>query len=154
MSTSNAWPYNNTLEDNNTDVTTINLSSLAGSAGAASMIDTSTSTFTYPSSNVYVTSGSSSGLNWGYNDTISITSGNLYDNSLRVNGDAEITGKLKVHGQDIGDILNKIEQRLAILRPNPELESRWDELRELGERYRALEADLTEKELMWSKLIK
>jgi hypothetical protein len=102
-----------------------------------------------------VTSGVSNGtgLNWGYNDTISITSGG-YENSLSVNGDAEIKGKLKVDGRDIGEILNKIEERLAILRPNPELESRWDELRELGERYRALEADLTEKELMWSKLIK
>ncbi len=148
MSTSNTWPYNNTLDDS-TDITTI---SLTGSAGTASMIDTSTSTFTYPSSNVYVTSAGT-GLNWGYNDTISITSGG-YENSLSVNGDAEIKGKLKVDGRDIGDILNKIEQRLAILRPNPELESRWDELRELGERYRALEADLTEKELMWSKLIK
>jgi hypothetical protein len=145
MSTNNSWPYNNTLDDS-TDITTI---SLTGSAGTASMIDT------YLSSNVYVTSGvtSGTGLNWGYNDTISITSGG-YENLLSVNGDAEIKGKLKVDGRDIGEILNKIEERLAILRPNPELESRWDELRELGERYRALEADLTEKELMWSKLIK
>lgn len=50
--------------------------------------------------------------------------------------------------------LDKIEERLAILKPNPELESRWDELRNLGEKYRQLEAELTAKESVWNTLKK
>jgi hypothetical protein len=54
----------------------------------------------------------------------------------------EIGGNLTISGVNIGDRFDKIEERLNILRPNVELESRWDELKELGERYRALEQEL------------
>jgi flagellar motility protein MotE (MotC chaperone) len=39
-----------------------------------------------------------------------------------------------------------------MLVPNPELETEWEELRKLGEQYRALEAKLTEQGEMWTKL--
>lgn len=61
-------------------------------------------------------------------------------------GDAQIDGKLIVGGVDIGDSLTRIEQRLAILRPNPRLEGEWEELRALGERYRELEERLLDGE--------
>jgi hypothetical protein len=38
------------------------------------------------------------------------------------------------------------------LRPNPALESEWDQLRELGKQYRELEQQLTEKAQMWAAL--
>jgi len=41
---------------------------------------------------------------------------------------------------------------LNILRPNPELEKEWDQLRELGEQYRELEKKLQEQSDMWAKL--
>jgi hypothetical protein len=50
--------------------------------------------------------------------------------------------------------LDKIEQRLGILQPNPELESEWHELRELATAYRELEAKLLEKKKMWAALQK
>jgi hypothetical protein len=48
--------------------------------------------------------------------------------------------------------IDALEQRLNILVPNPELEAEWDELRELGERYRELERQCKEKGDMWAKL--
>ena len=59
---------------------------------------------------------------------------------------------IRINGVSLTDVLKNIEQRLNILRPNTELESEWDQLRELGNRYRQLEAELKEKSLMWNKL--
>jgi len=50
------------------------------------------------------------------------------------------------------DTLKTIQDRLNILRPNPELETEWDQLRELGEQYRELEKKLQEQSDMWAKL--
>jgi flagellar motility protein MotE (MotC chaperone) len=41
---------------------------------------------------------------------------------------------------------------LALLTPNPELEKEWDELKELGDRYRELEKHITEKMKTWDIL--
>lgn len=57
-------------------------------------------------------------------------------------------------GVKLDDRLNEIERRLAILRPNPELESRWNELKELGEKYRQLEKEIMDKENVWDKITK
>ena len=48
--------------------------------------------------------------------------------------------------------MEKVEERLNILTPNPELEKEWDDLRRLGERYRKLEKMCREKANMWNKL--
>jgi hypothetical protein len=48
--------------------------------------------------------------------------------------------------------MEKVEARLNILTPNPELEKEWDELRRLGERYRKLEKKCQEKAEVWKKL--
>jgi hypothetical protein len=50
--------------------------------------------------------------------------------------------------------LEGIEQRLGLLTPNTELEAEWDELLELGQAYRKLEAELLEKKKMWETLKK
>lgn len=106
----------------------------------------------------YLTSGSGGTLpgctlNWSsMNDTITL--GNYSQNELHVQGNARVTGDLTVAGISVGETLKRIEERLNILRPNTELESRWDELRELGRRYRELEAELLEKEQMWAQLTK
>lgn len=78
---------------------------------------------------------------------------------LAVSGDAEIHGKLKVGGKDIGELmekleagLEKIEERLAILHPNVELEDKWKDLKALGEQYRELEKYIIEKEKTWEIL--
>jgi hypothetical protein len=80
--------------------------------------------------------------------------------SLSVKGDAkfehdvEILGDLKIKNKSLKESLENIEERLAILRPNEELESRWEDLRRLRKEYMAIEAELLEKEKMWAILKK
>lgn len=57
-----------------------------------------------------------------------------------------------VNGRSLMDAIDTLEQRLNILVPNPELEAEWDELKELGDRYRELEKKCKEKGDMWAKL--
>ena len=70
-------------------------------------------------------------------------------------GTLELRGEgadVKINGVSLTGVLKNIEERLNILRPNTELEADWDQLRELGNQYRQLEAELKEKSLMWNKL--
>ena len=59
---------------------------------------------------------------------------------------------LDINGKSLKDWMEKVEERLNILTPNPELEKEWDELRRLGERYRRLEKKCQEKAEVWNKL--
>ena len=63
-----------------------------------------------------------------------------------------VKGDIEVGGRSLMRTLDAIEQRLNILQPNPALEAEWLELRELGQRYRQLEAELLEKQEMWTTL--
>jgi hypothetical protein len=53
---------------------------------------------------------------------------------------------IKIGGKSLRESIEKIEERLGILKPNPELEERWDKLKELRNQYMELERDLLEKE--------
>ena len=59
---------------------------------------------------------------------------------------------LRIGDRSLKDFMDRVEERLNILRPNPKLEDKWDELAELGKRYRELEAEILEKEKMWNIL--
>lgn len=59
---------------------------------------------------------------------------------------------IDLNGKSMKVWMEKVEERLNILTPNPELEKEWDELRRLGERYRKLENKCKEKAKMWNKL--
>lgn len=54
--------------------------------------------------------------------------------------------------QKIQDSIDNIEKRVRILQINPDLESRWDELKELGDRYRELEKDFLNTEAVLKAL--
>lgn len=86
--------------------------------------------------------------------TYSNTAWNPYSSGIKVNGDADIDGSLKVKGVDIGEMLLKIQDQLAIYQPAPELEEKWEELRELARKYKELVADIKEKEKIWDILKK
>jgi len=79
---------------------------------------------------------------------------NLKGASIQVKGDAEFDGEVTIKGKKLSEMFEKIEERLAILHPNPELEDKWDELKELGKRYKELEQEIIEKEKMWAILKK
>ena len=59
-----------------------------------------------------------------------------------------------INGVSLNDTLRSIQDRLNLLRPNTELEADWDQLRDLGEQYRNLEKQLTEKQRAWDLLRK
>ena len=113
-----------------------------------------------------------SGLYWGLNGT-SINPGQVLTSnvnsaqwgsittdpsikgaSLSVKGDADFEGEVTIKGKSLFDMFEKIEERLAILHTNPKLEDKWDELKELGKRYKELEQEIIEKEKMWAILQK
>ena len=102
-------------------------------------------------------SGASGSNGYTFTNTGTGTSGSWLDttnNTLSVQGDAEFDGEVTVKGRSLSEFMESVEQRLNILRPNPALESEWDQLRELGEQYRELERQLTEKSRMWNTLKK
>lgn len=101
----------------------------------------------------YIVSNGTNSIDWS---NISITSSSAYNWAS-----AKPSGKLSIHGEDadievngrsLMDAIAALEERLNILVPNPDLEAEWDELRELGERYRELEKKCIEKGQMWKKL--
>jgi hypothetical protein len=73
---------------------------------------------------------------------------------LVVRGDATIDGELTINGVKLSERLDKIDERLGILHPNPELEERWENLRGLRQAYLELEKEILEKEKMWAILQK
>ncbi len=88
-------------------------------------------------------------------DTISITESPWIISSPIQSGVMELNGEnadIKINGRSLCEAIQAIEQRLAILTPNPEVEKEWEELRQLGEQYRALEQKCIEKSKIWNKL--
>ena len=72
-------------------------------------------------------------------------------------GTIQIQGEdadIKINDKSMVAWMEKVEERLNILTPNPELEKDWDDLRRLGNRYRALERKCKEKAQMWEALKK
>ncbi len=72
-------------------------------------------------------------------------------------GIVELRGEkadIRVNGESMMQTLRDIQDRLNMLRPNPELEAEWDQLRALGEQYRKLESEFKEKSKMWNTLKK
>jgi hypothetical protein len=73
---------------------------------------------------------------------------------MRVEGDAEFKGEVTIRGVKLDERLNAIEERLGILRPNNDLEGKWEKLKALGEEYRKLEQEILEGENIWDILKK
>ena len=98
-----------------------------------SMTSTCISTGAGGSGSIYTIDGNSNMPTWSDWNSVKPTT-RIEANDIVI-GDRSLT-----------ETLDKLEKRLAVFRPNPELESRWDELRDLRERYLELEQDILEKE--------
>jgi len=75
--------------------------------------------------------------------------------NIQSSNTVHIRGKdadLLINDKSLMTWMEKVEERLNILTPNPEMEAEWDQLRKLGERYRKLEKKCKEKSDMWNKL--
>ncbi len=87
---------------------------------------------------VYTTTGTTSSP-WDYNPSSKIT---------LEGADADI----EINGVSLWKTMQEIANRLNIMQTNPELETEWAELRELGEQYRKLEQHIKDKQATWDKL--
>ena len=70
-------------------------------------------------------------------------------------GKIELRGEsadIMIDGVSLKATLETLQERLNWMRPSTELEAEWDQLRELGDRYRELEQQCKEKSQMWTKL--
>jgi len=129
--------------NNNDDLITINindtdLQNYTGSYTTTMADDTITLSddYSFDFSNIDL-----SGFN--YNPGIDVTQGDI-----AVHND----GDIKLGERSLKQFMDKVDERLNILQPNPELEAEWDELKRLGEQYRKMEQELLEKNKMWEKL--
>jgi len=64
------------------------------------------------------------------------------------------TADIMIGDRSLKRSLEKLEERLNILSVNHKLETEWEELRALGDQYRKLESELTEKMKIWNILKK
>lgn len=134
-----------------TNTGTLTLDNIWGDSNTANTYTISTQSSTVP-----LLAGSTVPLitsTYNWSDSIGSVDTNSSP-SLAVRGDAKIEGKLMLGNKDIGEVLDKIEQRLAILKPNTNLEEKWEKLKSLGDEYRALEQEIIEQEKIYSILKK
>ena len=112
--------------------------------------DNLSSTVTIPSGSY--TNGSS--LTW--TQDYSITGGIGYGGNNVVISDKGMEikegGDIKIGSKSLSKAIEQIEERLGILHPNPELEDRWEQLKDLRRQYQELEKELLEKEKIWKIL--
>jgi hypothetical protein len=60
--------------------------------------------------------------------------------AIKVTGDAEFSGDIKWKGRSLGDLLEKIEDRLVILVPDPARLAKYEALKQAYDNYKILEA--------------
>jgi hypothetical protein len=102
-----------------------------------------------------VTLPAGSGLNYTSPYTFSSATPNWSISESKISSTLDLKGEnadIRINDVSLVGTLKTIQDRLNILRPNPELETEWDQLRELGAQYRELEKKLQEQSDMWAKL--
>lgn len=113
-----------------------------------------------PASQVYTSAGNNG--SWTTLDNTStaaswtISAGAVSSDLIAPNsGTIKLSGEnadIDINGVSLKDTLMDIQSRLALLTPNPKLEKEWAELKELGDAYRKLEADIKTKMKTWDIL--
>ena len=131
-------PYDVTVDLNTCKITQANPTSVSVSANPSWLSNVS---LTAP-----ITVSGASGSAW--------TSPYTYSTTATMNvGKVHITDKdIEIDGLSLRQTLEKLNQRLAILQPNPELEADFEQLQQLRDRYVQLEQELMEKAQAWNTL--
>ena len=128
----------NTQDDstNSIDLSSLNYSLPPGILGAVG------STASY--STVTINNGTSGGYlyhtgsNYNWNN-ITMTGNSTPQTGLHVTTDAEFEGDIKWKGRSLGKLLEQIEDRLAILQPNPAKLEKHEALKKAYNHYRLME---------------
>ena len=88
------------------------------------------------------------GTNWTWSGNLS-TSDSIFSNAITTKTSAD---DVYLNEKSLTEIIQNIEKQIGILNQNFELEERWSELKELGDKYRALEKELLNKEQVWNTI--
>lgn len=70
------------------------------------------------------------------------------NHGINMSGDTDIF----IGSTSLKEFMARVEERLNILQPNPGLEQEWNQLKDLGDQYRKLEAEILEKQKIWKSL--
>jgi hypothetical protein len=95
------------------------------------------------------------GLAWANASNTVTLSPNIAPVVINAGGTIELKGEsadVIIDGVSLKATLEALHERLNWMQPNTTLEEEWDQLRELGDRYRELEKQCKEKSQMWTKL--
>ena len=133
------------------------------------VITLSSSTYTYPTTVTNV--GAITGTTYSNVGPVAVSSGTTIANPWVTTaspwlgngissspdgaGKLTLTGEgadIEINGESLVGLLKQISERLNLITINEKMEKEWDQLRELGDQYRALEAKLKEQSEMWAKL--
>lgn len=68
---------------------------------------------------------------------------------IQLDGDA---ADITVNGWSLVAAVKRIEERLGLYQPNPDLEAEWEELQALSEQYRKLEQHIRDKQATFDRL--
>jgi len=134
--------YGNISYSGGVDTITLDTSSMiSGSITLpTTTISTNTNGYTIGSAGTsgqfYTTTGTGH-YNWNNPPTVNISNTGI---------DMAAGTDIKVDGKSLKQFMDNMEERLAILHPNPALEDRWEQLKELRRQYVEMEKDLLEKE--------
>lgn len=124
-------------------------------ASSSGTFTTGSISITNPSPSNVVSNQTSIGSAAGYLfHNSNTTSATHIENALRVHGNADIRGDLTINGKSMLKALEAIEDKLAILTPNLELEEKWEQLKVLRKAYMELESEIKEKQKIWGILQK
>lgn len=144
------------MNDDDLDLTIGNIT-ISGSGTDYLSYDSSLSTITltgagtgasYSSGITYAIAGGGAGGNW-YNGTTYAVSGTgsptwvssgTTTPSIKVSGEAEFDGDVKIQGISVLSTLQKINERLAILVPDPKRLEKYQALKQAYDHYKTLEA--------------
>jgi hypothetical protein len=123
--------------------------SIIGGFNGISSIDMSSATI--PS----YTIGSSGSTSYTWSQDYSLNT--IANSTVNITGDGiamEPNADIKIGDRSLKEFMNTVEEHLAILKPAPELEEKWDQLKDLRQQYEALKADILEKEKLMDILKK
>jgi hypothetical protein len=85
----------------------------------------------------------------GTNTAPWFTQGSVTAPKIKLDGEG---ADVEVNGWSLVAAVKRIEERLGLFQPNPELEQEWSDLRELGEQYRKLEQHIKDKQATFDRL--
>jgi hypothetical protein len=103
------------------------------------------SIYNWASSGTSATTWTIAPMTSSYNSAVNITADGI---SMQDGAD------IKIGDKKLGEVLSEIQERLAILVPDPRLEEQFGELKQLREQYQKVLTDCKEKSKMWDILKK